>query len=185
MDRKEQIEKVILKELHDIEFMKKVKRINEMRSLEQIKDKIKERGGSVGAEVASRPAARNALRAMDWHWGSDSSTVEDPTDDASTNSADAAENAAARARLGAEPKQEAEPASPEKAERIEREIKTHLDQLVGVKPELTFAKVVGKGVKTSGVMSGEEVSKHLSDVDSSHPHLGHVTSSLRKLLGVA
>lgn len=147
MDRKDQIQKVILKELHDKEIMNKVRQINEARTLKGLIKKIENEGGSVGAEVASRPAAKNVLKAMGWHWGSDSSTEENPTNDASTNSADAAENAAARARLGAEPKQEEEPASPEKAERIESEIKTHLDQLVGVKPELTFAKVVGKGVK--------------------------------------
>jgi hypothetical protein len=185
MNRKQQIEKTILKELHDREIMKKIRRINEARSLKGIVSQIEKQGGSVNpTEVQSRRAARNVLNSMGWNWGQDSSTVDDLPDAGSTAESDRIDDAAARARLEAESKPQKEPASAEKAQRIEDEIKKHLDQLVVANSKLTHANVVGKGVKTKGVMTGEELSQHLSGIDASHPHLSNVTSSLRKLLGL-
>lgn len=184
MERKEQIEKVILKELHDREIMKKVKKINEARTFKGIVSRIEKEGGSVGPEVQSRRAARNVLKSKEWNWAQDSSTVEDLPSESPTTAADNAEDIAARARVAAEKKPELEPASPEKAQRMDDEIKKHLTKLVTVNPALTPEKVLGKGVRTTGVMSGEELSKHLSGIDTSHPHLANTTSSLRKLLGL-
>jgi len=184
MDRKQQIEKIILKELHDQKMIKKVRLINEYRTVQKLRKEIETLGGDPDAFKQGRKALKGAATALKNSQGpDDDSTGEEET--AYINPEDAREDATARGSAGfTAPDEKKVRKSPEEVavdtEAKQNQIKQHLSQLEKINSELSYKRVVSG----RGELSGEETSKHLASVDASHPHLSHITSELRKLLGV-
>ena len=193
-NRKEQIEKIILKELHDMETMKKVRMINERskrpvsRKIKTTKQEISQLGGDPSAfkgTLAHLQQARNNLRNMQATLSGGDDSREEQDNTKTLNKQDEIEDRAVRSSASfVDPSASKTPPSAEEqgAKESERQaqINRHLDTVSKVDPELSAKKVTGSRAE----QSAEETSKRLSAIDRTHPHLSNVTKTLRKLLGV-
>ena len=185
MNRKQLIEKVILKELKDMEFMKKIRQINEFKTLEQLKREAEAKGVKYNPnEVRTRKALKNVINAP---IGGDSSLENDENDPSMspTNRQDEIEDQQARAEWN--PEQESEDrirattervtAKNENLESVVKELGQHIP---------AFAKLASTKGKTPRIHEAdpEHLEQIMQSAHESHPHLRPHLTKLRTLLGM-
>lgn len=205
MNRKEQIEKVILKELRDIEFMKKIKNINTIHEAKKGTRPVM--SGRFGAQVQSDLEAAkaahghlvnpdavpsNPIDATKVYRNAAASAGGDAMDDSSdedfkTNKSDAEEDAEARKNLepGVEqPQSEREKETQARAEAKHEQIKHHVGELAKHIP--AFADLAKTRYKTTAIFDAEpeHITAALNSAERTHPHLNTHVSRLRTLLGM-
>ena len=205
MNRKEQIEKVILKELRDIEFMKKVKNINTIHEAKKGTRPVMT--GAFGAQVQSDLEAAkaahghlvnpdavpsNPIDATKVYRNAGASAGGDAMDDSSdedfkTNKSDAAEDAEARQNLEPDVGQlqsQREQETQARAEAKHEQIKHHVGELAKHIP--AFADLAKTRYKTTAIFDAEpeHVTAALNSAEKTHPHLNTHISRLRTLLGM-
>jgi len=198
MNRKQQIEKVILKELHDQEIMNKIRLINERskrpvsRKIAKTKDEIKQLGGDPSAFKGTlghlTQARENLKRMQEVPTGGDDSRED-------TGSEQLTPNQQAELKQGEEVKQEIEKTEKEKNKgegathpsAEEQEVRSnimtsfirhHAGQLKGTHKELKNTEDVIDNIPASKLIT------ILNDIDKSHPHLNTHTKSLRSIMGL-
>ena len=211
MERKQQIEKIILKELNDRDIMKKVDRINKINEAKRsVRPTMSGKfGAQVQSDLASAKAAHghlinpdavpnNPIQAIKAYRNAANSSGGDAMDDSvrsdfePQNTADAAEDVAARKALegtpnmdGIEiPKTTREKETQARAEAKHREITNHVGELAKHIPE--FAKLAKARYKTTAIFDAEpqEVTSALNSAEKTHPHLTSHIKNLRNLLGM-
>ena len=203
MNRKEQIEKVILKEIKDMEFMKKIKNINSIYEAKKGKRPVMtgKFGAKVKDELAGFEAQNNGYvnpdalpddpvkrvkvyRAAEAGKAHGGDAMDDKVDaDFKADPKDEAENQEAR-------KRQTTPVSPAEAKTAAR-----LEQKEAKILELTnnlgqhipaFAKLGSTKGKTPRIFDteAEHLHKIIGDAHDSHPHLKSHLTALRTLLGM-
>jgi hypothetical protein len=185
MNRKQLIEKIILKELKDIELMKKVRQLNEYKTLKGLKQQAKKEGIKYNPnEVKTRQALKNIINAP---IGGDSSLENDENDPSMSpsNAQDKIEDQQARAEWN--PEQESEDRIRATTERVTAKNKN----LESVVSELgqhipAFAKLASTKGKTPRIHEAdpEHLEQIMQSAHESHPHLRPHLTKLRTLLGM-
>lgn len=209
MNRKDQIKKIILKEIHDIEFMKKIKNINTIHeakrgarpvmtgkfgaNVETEHEKAKQKFGKLvnpdavpSDKIAATKVYNNAGRSADI---SGDAMDDSSTEDFTTNQADTEEDAAVRKVLGAsqemeKPRSQRELETQTRAENKHNQIIHHVTELGIHIP--AFAQLGRTRYNTKAIFDAEpeEVAAALKSAEKTHPHLNTHISSLKSLLGM-
>jgi hypothetical protein len=198
MNRNDQIEKVILKELHDKKIMDKVRLINERshrprsRKIEKTREEIKGLGGDPSAfkgtlshltkakEVLQRMHDEPAVRgAYDSSNDDDNKETLTPNQEAERKESETVKQTVDNGKKSEVAKlQKMTPEEQENKQNIMTSfIKFHASKLQKANPELTPTSIMNK-------MSAEELTKHLNAIDASHPHLNTHTKSLKSIMGL-
>jgi hypothetical protein len=209
MDRKDQIEKIVLKEIHDIQFMKKIKNINTIHeakkgarpvmtgkfgaNVEAEHEKAKQQFGKLvnpdavpSDKIAATKVYNNAGRSAEI---SGDAMDDSSTKDFTTNQSDAEEDAAARKALDTnreieKPRSQRELETQARAENKHNQIVHHVTELGRHIP--AFAQLGRTRYNTKAIFDAEpeEVTAALKSAEKSHPHLNTHISSLKSLLGM-
>lgn len=206
MDRKQFIEKVILKELKDMEFMKKIKNINSINEAKKGKRPVMT--GKFGADVTTQLAAAEAenkgyvnpdalpedpvkrlkvLKTAEAGKPYGGDAMDDKVDaDFKVVAQDSAEDAQAREALKNEPT----PVSPAEAKAAAR-LENKDAKILEITKELgkhvpTFSKLSRVKGKTPVIFDTDPqtVLSAIQSTQQSHPHLSSHTKFLKSLLGL-
>ena len=207
MNRKEQIEKIILKELHDIEIINKIKNINKIYEAKkhtrpvmtgkfcaQVQADLQAAKDAAGNIVNPKAVPDNPLHAIKVYRNAVASAGGDAMDDSlksdfEHNTADAAEDAEARKALDTnqeieKPRSQRELETQARAENKHNQIVHHVTELGRHIPAFTQLARTRYNTKAIFDAEPEEVTAALNSAQKTHPHLNTHINNLRNLLGM-
>ena len=197
MDRKKQIEKIILKELHDKEIMEKVRLINERshrpqsRRIQKTKEEIKSLGGDPSAfkgTLGHLTKAKENLKQMQVNstGGDDSSEKNEaetltPNQQAEIKQSELAKQEVKKTEREKNQGQTTHPSAIEQentSDIMTSFIRHHAGKLKGTHRDLRDTEDV------IDTIPAPKLTNILNDIDKSHPHLNIHTRSLRSIIGL-